>query len=172
MFAQALSDWLHRRGIHFAWVIVAITFLTMLTSSAALGLPGALMQPLSKEFGWDTEQISSALALRFVLFGLLGPFAAILMERFGLRKVICIALTFVATGLILATQMTQFWHLVGLWGILLGIGSGMTALVLVSVVVMFWLIVKSPVCVVMLIGPVAVMPVGLTTPMVSALLST
>ena len=138
MFAQALSDWLHRRGIHFAWVIVAITFLTMLTSSAALGLPGALMQPLSKEFGWDTEQISSALALRFVLFGLLGPFAAILMERFGLRKVICIALTFVATGLILATQMTQFWHLVGLWGILLGIGSGMTALVLGAVVSTRW----------------------------------
>ena len=138
MFAQALSDWLQRRGIHFAWVIVAITFLTMLSSSAALGLPGALMQPLGKEFGWDTEQISSALALRFALFGLLGPFAAILMERFGLRKVVCIALTLIAAGLILATRMTQFWHLVVLWGIVLGIGSGMTALVLGAVVSNRW----------------------------------
>lgn len=138
MFAQPLSDWLQRRNIHFAWVIVAITFLTMLTSSAALGLPGALMQPLSKEFGWDTAQISSALALRFVLFGLLGPFAAILMERFGLRKVICSALTLVASGLILATRMTQFWQLILFWGILLGIGSGMTALVLGAVVSNRW----------------------------------
>lgn len=86
-FPILVSQWMARRGIHFAWVIVAITFLTALTSSAALGLPGALMQPsLSREFGWDAEQISSALAVRFVLFGLMGPFAAILMERFGLRS--------------------------------------------------------------------------------------
>ncbi|WP_402719256.1 MFS transporter [Janthinobacterium rivuli] len=92
MLSYPFSQWLARRGVHFAWVIVAITFLTALTSSAALGLPGALMQPLSREFGWDAEQISSALAVRFVLFGLMGPFAAILMERFGLRNVICVAL--------------------------------------------------------------------------------
>lgn len=138
MFAQPLSTWLEKRGIHFAWVILLLTFLTMLSSSAALGLPGALMQPLSKEFGWDTAQISSALALRFMLFGLLGPFAAIFMERFGLRKVVCTALALIASGLILATRMTQFWHLVVLWGIVLGIGSGMTALVLGAVVSNRW----------------------------------
>src|SRR5476649_2148435 len=138
MFAQAFSGWLDRRGIHFSWVIVAITFLTALTSSAALGLPGAMMQPLSKEFGWDTEQISSALAVRFVLFGLMGPFSAILMERFGLRNVVVTALSLVAGGLALATRMTQFWQLVVLWGILLGVGSGMTALVLSAVVANRW----------------------------------
>ncbi|MES2349554.1 MAG: MFS transporter, partial [Pseudomonadota bacterium] len=138
MLALSLSNWLHKRGLHFSWVIVAITFLTALTSSAALGLPGALLQPLSKEFGWDVEQISSALAVRFVLFGLMGPFAAILMERFGLRNVVVTALTLVAAGLALATQMTQFWHLVLFWGIMLGIGSGMTALVLSAVVSTRW----------------------------------
>jgi sugar phosphate permease len=138
MLALPLSAWLHRRGIHYAWVIAAITFLTMLTSSAALGLPGAMMQPLSKEFGWDTAQISSALAVRFALFGLLGPFAAIMMERFGLRNIVCTALALIATGLALATRMTQFWHLVALWGILLGLGSGMTALVLGAVVSTRW----------------------------------
>lgn len=138
MFAQSLSNWLHRRGLHFSWVIVALTFLTALSSSAALGLPGALLQPLSKEFGWDVEQISSALALRFALFGLMGPFAAILMERFGLRNVVVTALTLVAAGMALATQMTQFWHLVLFWGIMLGVGSGMTALVLSAVVSNRW----------------------------------
>ncbi|MFA9217974.1 MAG: MFS transporter [Sphingomonadaceae bacterium] len=138
MIAQAMSDWLQRRGIHYSWVIVALTFLTALTSSAALGLPGALLQPLSKEFGWDVEQISSALAVRFALFGLMGPFAAILMERYGLRKVVITALTLVASGLLLANRMTQFWHLVLFWGIMLGIGSGMTALVLTAVVSNRW----------------------------------
>ena len=138
MFAQSISDWLQRRGMHFSWVVVAITFLTALSSSAALGLPGALLQPLSQEFGWDVEQISSALAVRFALFGLMGPFAAILMERFGLRNVVIVALTLVASGLVLATQMTQFWHLVLFWGIMLGLGSGMTALVLTAVVSNRW----------------------------------
>lgn len=138
MFAQPLSNWLHRRGLHFSWVIVALTFLTALSSSAALGLPGALLQPLSKEFGWDVEQISSALAVRFALFGLMGPFAAILMERFGLRNVVVTALTLVAAGMALATQMTQFWHLVLFWGVMLGVGSGMTALVLSAVVSNRW----------------------------------
>ena len=138
MFAQPLSLWLQRRGIHFSWAILAIVFLTMLSSSAALGLPGAFLQPLSKEFGWSTDQISSAMALRFMLFGLMGPFAAILMERYGLRTIICTALLLVASGLLLATQMTALWQLVVLWGILLGVGSGMTALVLGAVVATRW----------------------------------
>ncbi|MGV7208935.1 MFS transporter [Oxalobacteraceae bacterium A2-2] len=138
MLARPLAGWLQRRGIHFSWVIVAITFLTALSSSAALGLPGALLQPLSREFGWDVEQISSALAVRFVLFGLMGPFAAILMERFGLRNVVVTALALVAGGLGLATQMTQFWQLVLFWGVMLGVGSGMTALVLSAVVSNRW----------------------------------
>ncbi|HEX7988026.1 MAG TPA: MFS transporter, partial [Duganella sp.] len=138
MFALSLSNWLRRRGLHYSWVIVAVTFLTALTSSAALGLPGALLQPLSREFGWDVGQISSALAVRFVLFGLMGPFAAILMERFGLRRVVVTALALVGAGMALATRMSQFWQLVLFWGIMLGVGSGMTALVLSAVVSNRW----------------------------------
>jgi len=138
MIAQTLSQRLQRRGIHYAWVIVALTFLTGLTSSAALGLPGALLQPLSKEFGWGVDQISSALAVRFALFGLMGPFSAILMERFGLRKVVVTALGLVTVGSLLALGMTQFWQLVLLWGVMLGVGSGMTALVLSAVVSNRW----------------------------------
>ena len=138
MFAQPLSAWLERRGLHYAWVIVAVTFLTALTSSAALGLPGALLQPLSKEFGWNVDQVSSALAVRFALFGLMGPFAAILMERFGLRNIVVSALALISLGLVLATRMTEFWHLVALWGVMLGVGSGMTALVLSAVVANRW----------------------------------
>jgi predicted MFS family arabinose efflux permease len=138
MIANTLSQRLQRRGIHYAWVIVALTFLTGLTSSAALGLPGALLQPVSREFGWGVDQVSSALAVRFALFGLMGPFSAILMERFGLRNVVVTALGLVTAGSLLAFGMTQFWHLVLLWGVMLGVGSGMTALVLSAVVSNRW----------------------------------
>ncbi|NYE22397.1 MFS transporter [Pigmentiphaga litoralis] len=138
MFALPLSRWLARRHFHYAWVIAGVAFLTMLTTSAALGLPGAMLLPLSGEFGWNTEQISSALALRFALFGLMGPFAAVFMERNGLRAVVTTALALVAGGLVLSTGMSHFWQLVTLWGLVLGVGSGMTALVLGAVVANRW----------------------------------
>lgn len=138
MIAHTLSMRLQRRGIHYAWVIVALTFFTGLASSAALGLPGALLQPLSKEFGWGVDQVSSALAVRFALFGLIGPFAAILMERFGLRNVMVTALGLICAGSLLALGMTEFWQLVLLWGVMLGVGSGITALVLSAVVSTRW----------------------------------
>src|SRR6478736_2216652 len=138
MLAQTLSTRMQRQGLHFSWVIAGVTFLTMLFMSAALGLPGAMLQPLAQEFGWSTSQISSALALRFALFGLMGPFAAVLMDRFGLRAVMCMALSLVGGGMLLAAGITQLWHLVLLWGVMLGLGSGMTALVLGAVVSNRW----------------------------------
>jgi MFS family permease len=138
MFATPVSQWFGRRGVHFSWIVLGIAFLTMLTSSAALGLPGAFLQPLSREFGWSTDQISGAIALRFVLFGLIGPFAAVLMERYGLRRIICSALLLIATGMLLATRMTALWQLVLLWGLVLGVGSGLTALVLGATVANRW----------------------------------
>lgn len=138
MFALPLSRWLACRRFHYAWVIAGVAFLTMLTTSAALGLPGAMLLPLSGEFGWNTDQISSALALRFALFGLMGPFAAVFMERYGLRAVVTTALSLVAGGLVLSTVMSYFWQLVTLWGVVLGVGSGMTALVLGAVVANRW----------------------------------
>lgn len=138
MFAQTTSTWLARRGIHYSWVVMAIAFLTMLVSSAALGLPGAFIKPLTAEFGWNTGEISSAVAVRFLLFGLMGPFAAIFMERYGLRLIVCAALVLTASGLLLATRMTELWHLFALWGVMLGVGSGLTALVLGATVSNRW----------------------------------
>ncbi len=138
MFAQALAGLLNRRGIHYAWVIAAVTFLAMLTTSAALGLPGAMLQPLSKEFGWSTDQLSSVFAVRFALFGLLGPFAAVFIARYGLRRVMVAAASFIALAMALATQVTQLWHLFVLWGLVLGCGTGLTALVLGAMVANRW----------------------------------
>jgi len=138
MLAPHLSRWLERHGIHYAWIVMGIAFLTMLVSSAALGLPGAFLKPIGDEFGWTTAQISSALAVRFMLYGLIAPFAAVLLERYGLRRVVCLALCCVAGAVILVTRMTALWQLVLLWGLVLGIGSGLTALVMGATVANRW----------------------------------
>jgi sugar phosphate permease len=138
MISQLTTTFLQRRGIHYAWVIALVTFLAMLTTAAALGLPGAMLQPLSKEFGWTTDQLSSVFAVRFALFGVLGPFAAIFIARFGLRRIMVAAATFIAVAMALATGITELWQLFLLWGIVLGCGTGLTALVLGATVASRW----------------------------------
>jgi sugar phosphate permease len=138
MLSTTLARRLAARNIHYGWVVAAVTFCTALSSSAALGLPGALLQPLSHEFGWSVDRISSALAVRFALFGLLGPFSALFLARFGLRNVIVAALALIATGLGLVRHITAFWQLVALLGVMLGVGSGLTALVLNAMVANRW----------------------------------
>ena len=98
MVAQALADRLSRRGVHYGWVIVAVTFLTSLTMAGAMGLPGALILPLSREFGWDVAEISSAIAIRLVLFGLMAPVAAALIENYGVRRIVIAAITLIVSG--------------------------------------------------------------------------
>ncbi len=138
MLAKSFSNWLQSRGIHYGFVVATVTFFTMLIMSAALGLPGAMMKSFNLEFGWSVDEVSSAVALRFFLFGLMGPFAALLMERYGLKKVMCGGLLMVGLGLAMATQVSALWHLFVLWGVMLGVGTGMTALVLGAVVSSRW----------------------------------
>ena len=129
MLAAPLAAALARRGIHYGWVMVALTFLIAVSSAGALGVLGALMLPLQRETGWDISAISGALALRLLLFGLMAPFAAALLQRYGLRRMVAIALTVVAAGLLLSMRMTRVWELWLYWGAITGIGTGMTAMV-------------------------------------------
>ncbi|QKF53547.1 MFS transporter [Pseudomonas graminis] len=138
MVSSVLAASLSRRRVHYSWVILAVTFLTMLVMAGAVGAPGVFIRPLQAEFGWDTAEISSALAIRFALFGLVGPFAAAFMNHFGVRKVVLTALTLVASGMVLSLFMTQFWQLVVLWGVVVGFGTGLTAMVLGATVATRW----------------------------------
>ena len=81
-------------------MIVAVTLSVSVTTAGAIGVPGALILPLTKEYGWDIGQISSALALRLVLFGLMAPFAAALIERYGVRNIVLTAVAMIIGGLL------------------------------------------------------------------------
>jgi MFS family permease len=138
MVSSALAAALARRNIHYGWIVVAVTFLTMLVTAGAMGAPGVLIVPLEREFGWDNAQISSALALRLLLFGVFGPFAAAFMNRFGLRRVMICALALVVAGFVASLAMTHVWQLVLLWGVVIGVGTGLTAIVLAATVAARW----------------------------------
>src|SRR5258708_7480173 len=138
MFSQVLASAMARRGIHYGWVVVAIAFLTMLATAAAMGMPGVLLLPLQGEFGWDLGAISGALALRLMLYGLVAPFAAALMLRYGIRIVVGAALALIVLGLVLATQMTALWQLWLTWGVMLGLSTGVTANVLGATIATRW----------------------------------
>src|ERR1700684_819504 len=138
MISHWLSAALARRNIHYGWVMVGVTFLTALITAGAVGAPGVFIVPLQREFGWSTAEISSALSIRFILFGLMAPFAAALMNRYGLRNVTLSALLIVASALVASLAMTKVWHLLLLWGVVIGIGTGMTALVLGATIAARW----------------------------------
>lgn len=138
MISNSLARWMAGRNLHYGWVVVATTFLTMLATAAAMGSAGVMIQPLHQEFGWDIADISFAMAVRLVLFGLLGPFAAAFMNHFGIRQVVSFALLLILAGIVVSMFMTEVWQLVALWGIVIGVGTGMTAMVLGATVASRW----------------------------------
>ena len=138
MISTLLARRLEARGIHYGWAVVAATFLTMLVVAGAVGAPGVFIIPLQKEFGWSAADISGALAIRFLLFGGMGPFAAAFMNRYGVRRMMLISLSVVIASLLLSLGMSSLWQLFLLWGVAIGIGTGMTAMVLGATVATRW----------------------------------
>ncbi|MCA6096965.1 MFS transporter [Bradyrhizobium australafricanum] len=155
MISNWLASALARRNIHYGWVMVAVTFLAALISAGTVGAPGVFIVPLQKEFGWSTAEISSALSIRFILFGLMAPFAAALMNRYGLRNVTLAAQLIVVCGLLASLAMTQVWQLILLWGVVIGIGTGMTALVLGATIAARWFVARRGLVVGILTASVA-----------------
>ncbi|NPU10115.1 MFS transporter [Bradyrhizobium sp. 83002] len=155
MISNQLAAALGRRNIHYGWVMVAVTFFTALVSAGTVGAPGVFIVPLQQEFGWSTAEISSALSIRFVLFGLMAPFAAALLNRYGLRNITLLAQLIVVSALLASLAMTQVWHLVLLWGVVIGLGTGMTALVLGATIATRWFVARRGLVVGILTASVA-----------------
>src|ERR1700739_1206539 len=127
-----------RRKLHYAWIVAGVTFLTLLVAAGLRATPGVLIVPLETEFGWSRATISFAIGLNIFLYGLVGPFAAAVMDRFRARRTMLAALACIAAGVALTPLMTRSWQLIMLWGVVVGTGSGATALVLGATVVARW----------------------------------
>ena len=124
--------------VHYAWVIALVTFVVMLITSGVRATPGLFMVPLEAEFGWSRALISASIAVNIALFGLIGPFAASVMDRWGLRRVVLGALALMAGAVALSSQMSAEWQFFLLWGVVVGAATGVTAMVLAAVVATRW----------------------------------
>jgi len=126
------------RRVHYAWIVAVVTFFVLLVTAGIRATPGVLMVPLESEFGWNRAAISAAVAINIALFGLIGPFAASVMQRWGLRRVVLAAIALLAVSVALSAKMRNQWEFTLLWGILVGTGTGVTSMVLAAVVATRW----------------------------------
>lgn len=129
-----------RRRPHRAWGVAAAAGLAIVTAGTFTTVPGLVMHPLHEEFGWGRSTVGLAASVTMVLYGLTAPFAAALMDRAGLRRVVAGALLLIAAGAALTTQMTAAWQLVLYWGVLIGLGSGCLTMTVAATVAQRWFV--------------------------------
>lgn len=126
------------RKPHYAWIVLGITFVVLLTSAAVRATPGVLIVPFENEFGWSRATISVAISTNLLLYGLMGPFSAGFINRYGPRRVMAVSSFMIGLGTLATIAMKQPWQLVALWGVLVGTGTGMIAVVMGATVVQRW----------------------------------
>ncbi len=124
--------------LHYAWVIVAVCFAVAVITAGVRSTPGVLIVPLEDEFGWSRATISFALGLNLLLFGAIGPFAAAVMDRFGARRTITLALAVTAVGVVLTPAMSHPWQLILLWGVVIGLSTGFVGGFLAAYIAARW----------------------------------
>lgn len=128
------------RSQNIAWAVAAVALVSIVGAAGFRATPGVLIEPLEQAFGWSRGTISAAVSINLVLYGLTSPFAAALMERFGMRRVVAGALLLVAAGSGLTVFMTASWQLMLLWGVLVGLGTGSMALAFVATFTNRWFV--------------------------------
>lgn len=125
---------------HYAWVVFGVAFITLLGASGFRSAPGILIDPLNAEFGWSRATIGTSISINLLLFGFIGPFAAALQGKYGLRRVTVCALSIISVGALLTTTISSPWHMHVLWGVVVGTGSGCMASVFASTVASRWFV--------------------------------
>jgi predicted MFS family arabinose efflux permease len=123
---------------HYGWLAVAVVFLVLLAAAGTRATPSVMMVPLEHEFGWSRATISLAISVNIALYGLMGPFAAAAMQRFGVRPTLLAALVLMGAGVALSSMMTAPWQMVLVWGVMVGGSTGVAALTLSATVVNRW----------------------------------
>jgi sugar phosphate permease len=132
-----------RAKLHYAWIVAAVTFVVLLLTAGIRAAPGVLIVPLEAEFHWSRSTISFAVGVNLLLYGLIGPFAAALMDRFGVRRTMAVALATTAAGVALTPLMRQPWQLVLLWGVVVGAGCGVIGSFLAAYIPARWFRVRQ-----------------------------
>src|SRR3954453_2848939 len=129
---------LRQRRVHYAWIVAAVPFLVLGMPAGFRSVPGVFLIPLGQEFGWSHALVGGAVSVNLIVYGLGAPFAAAIVQRFGVRKVTVFALCQVALGAGLSVFMTEPWQLYLLWGVVIGSATGALAVPLAAIISNTW----------------------------------
>ena len=129
-------------GQNYAFVAAGVVFIALMAAAGLRAAPGVLLLPLERAFGWDRGATSAAAAVGIFIYGLTGPFAAALMQSFGVRRTVTLALILMAVSTGLSALMTEPWQYLLTWGVMSGLGSGAVAMVLGATVVNRWFVAR------------------------------
>ncbi|MGJ0483187.1 MAG: MFS transporter [Methylomicrobium sp.] len=124
--------------LHYAWIVLAATFACLFVAAALRSVPGILMLALESEFGWGRDAISGAVAVNLLLFGVSSPWLGRWMDLYGPKRVCLASIALLALAAGACTVMSELWQWYLLWGIIAGIGSGGTSIVLGSALINRW----------------------------------
>ncbi|MFJ8262535.1 MFS transporter [Rummeliibacillus sp. NPDC094406] len=128
------------KKIHYSWIILVITFFSIIVAGIIRSSSGVFIEPFETEFNWSRPVISFAFAIGLFLYGFSGPFMAAFVERFGLKNVMLASMLLLSFGLGLTFVMTQEWQLVLIWGVIIGIGSSLFLTVLSTQIANRWFV--------------------------------
>ncbi len=133
---------MRRLPFYYGWVVLAVTLVTLATMAGFRTCVGVLIDPLHQEFGWTTASIGLAAGLNLMLYGLGGPFAAAMYDRFGLKRCVMVSITAVAVGALATLAMNSTWQFTLLWGVVMGVSTGAVSVTLAAVVANRWFVAR------------------------------
>ncbi|HEY3911643.1 MAG TPA: MFS transporter [Stellaceae bacterium] len=126
------------KKLHYAWIVAGVTFVVGLLTAGVRAAPGVLIVPFEQEFAWSPATISFAIGINLLLYGLVGPFAAALMDRWGVRRTMVLAMVLTATAVALSPTMHQAWQLILLWGVVVGVSTGVIGSFIAAYIATRW----------------------------------
>jgi sugar phosphate permease len=139
---SALVNWLARLGLHYGWVVVAVTFPTVLVAAGLRAAPAVLIRPWEAEFGWDRAAIGLMIAINLVLYGAASPISGRLIDKFGPRRIALVSVVVATVGTVCGLFVRELWQLYLVWGVAVGLGCGGVAMVLSATVANRWFVGK------------------------------
>ena len=143
------------KKLHYAWVVVGVTFFVLLVAAGMRATSSVMIVPWEEEFGWSHAVISFPIAVQLMMFGLVGPFSASFVERFGLRRVMTLCLSLMLIGMLAMPFITAPWQLLPILGIFMGLAVGALAMVMAAIIANRWFFARRGLVMGMLSGATA-----------------
>jgi MFS family permease len=128
--------------IHYAWVILLLTFIALLSAQGVRLSFGAFITPWENEFHTNRSVISLIAFVSYAVFGVSQPFIGKLIDRYGVRNVLSSNILLIGVTTICTFFVNHPWQLLILYGVMASIGFGGASNVVGSVAIANWFIKK------------------------------